>query len=315
MPKQPHETLLNRELPLKAMAEHYKPQLYLLTELAKYTSSLIPSAFQHSGKQLRDVIVCFTLLKQVGVMLDAVELLARSGAITAAYLPARAAFEASLFLEWILVADGERKAVHYYVGQVREERLWGKRVIWGTRESSAFVEKMKQLGEDLFSERDDIEAEGTKVIAEADRILAQPQLAAANAAFDAYTTSRGRKLSEPEWYQVLGKPTVRSIAEELKRLPDYVLYYSKGSEVAHASPMQGHVQLKGKGAVAHPIRNPEGADRLLKFASNNALHTFMRVLQVYQSDELPRFGAKYVREWRSAFLNIPKIKVEPIAQS
>lgn len=37
-------------------------------------------------------------------MLDAVEVLARAGAVHAAFVPARAAFEASLYIEWILAS-------------------------------------------------------------------------------------------------------------------------------------------------------------------------------------------------------------------
>jgi hypothetical protein len=70
VPEPPHKTLLDRDNPPKIMAERYGPQLHLLTELVNYTSNLIPRAFQSSGKDLRDVVVCFTLLKQLAVMLD-----------------------------------------------------------------------------------------------------------------------------------------------------------------------------------------------------------------------------------------------------
>lgn len=292
------------------MAEHYAPQLNLLTQLANYTSNLIPRAFQSSEKKFRDVIVCFTLLKQMGVMLDAIDVLTRAGAVTAAYLPARTAFEASLYLEWILVADGERKAAHYYVGQVRKERVWGRRATNGTPESSAFVGEMHQLREDLYRDREDLETQGRQLVLEADRILRQPLLADANEAFELYMR-RKRGSFEPDWYKVLGTPSVRAIAKELMRLPDYIIYYGKGSEVAHSSSMEDHVRFKNKGAVAHPIRNLAGAHRLFNFAFSNALHTFIRVLQFYRSWEMPAYGALYLTEWRSAFLNIPKINVEP----
>lgn len=121
----PHPTLLNRQEAIDAVTKHYAPQLNLLTEMTNFASNLIPRAFNSSEKQLRDVIVCFSLLKQFTTMLDAVEVLVRQGAVHAAFAPARVAFEASLYIEWMLVSDGEKKATHYFVGNLRDERLWG----------------------------------------------------------------------------------------------------------------------------------------------------------------------------------------------
>ena len=250
-------------------------------------------------------------------MLDSVDVLARAGAITAAYVPARAAFEASLFIEWILVADGQKKATYYYVGNVRAERLWGKRVATGSPEATVFIEEMKQLGVDLYSDRAELDSDARKLISDADSVLAQPRFAEANAAFDSWVAARTksgkRPPYEPEWYKVLGKPTIRSIAKELMRLPDYIVYYGKGSQVAHSSSTKDHVQFQRRGAVAHPIRNLAGTHNLLNFVFSNAIHTFMRVLAYYRSDELSRFGAQYIQEWRAAFTHIPRIKIESIA--
>jgi hypothetical protein len=44
------------------------------------------------------------------------------------------------------------------------------------------------------------------------------------------------------------------------------------------------------------------------------MHTFMRTLAFYRSEELPRYGAKYIEDWQSAFMKIPSIKIESISQ-
>ena len=317
MPETPHKILMDRESSPRVMAERYAPQLNLLTEMANYTSNLIPRAYQNSERQLRDVIVCFTLLKQVGTMLDAVDVLARAGAVTAAFVPARVAFEASLYLEWMLVSDGAKKAAHYYVGNIRAERLWAKRATSGSRESSVFIEDMKQLGVDLYTGRTELDSEAAKLIAEADAILGQPSLVEANAAFDTWIAARARPGKtpprEPEWYKVLGKSSIRSIAKELLRLPDYIVWYGKGSQVVHSQSTKDHVKFQKSGTVAHPFRNLAGVHYLLNFVFCNAMHTFMRVLAFYRSDELPQWGVRYVQEWRSAFTNIPEIKIETTA--
>jgi hypothetical protein len=304
------------------MAEGYGPQLNLLTELANYASNLILRAFHSSKKELRDMIVCFMLLKQVAVMLDAVDVLARAGAITAAYLPARAAFEASLYIEWMLVSDGEKKATYYYVGHVRAERYWGKRAAKGSPESNAFIDDMKQqLGVDLYSDRADLSREGLRLIAEADSVLAQEKFAEANAAFESWIRAQnkagnksGKKPPfEPDWYKVLGKPSVRSIAKELRRLADYLVYYGKGSQVMHASSIKSHIEFQKGKAVAHPIRNLASAHQLLHGVITNAIHTFGRVLAYYRNEELPRFWLQYIQEWRAAYMQIPEAKIESVS--
>jgi hypothetical protein len=310
----PHNTLLDRETPQKAMSEGFGPQLDILTDMVNYTSNLIPRLYERSQRQLRDLIVCYTLLKQFAVMLDAVEVLLRVGAVTAAYVPARAAFEAALYIEWILVSDGEKKATYYYVGNVRAERKWGERVSKGSPESAIFAEDMKQLGVDLYSNRAELDLEGTKFIASANAVLAGPAFADANAAFDAWITARTkpgkRPPNDPHWYTVLGKPTIRSIAKELMRLPEYIVHYGKGSQVVHSSSTKDHMQVKSSGVAAHPIRNLAGVHYLLNFVLSNAMHTFMRTLAFYRSDELPRYSAKYIEDWRSAFTKIPSVKIE-----
>jgi hypothetical protein len=124
-----HPTLLNRAVQEAAIRQYYTPQLDLLTDMVNYASNLIPRAYARSEEELKDVIVCFGLLKQFATMLDAVDTLMRSGSVTAAQVPARAAFEASMYLEWILVSDSEKKALHFVVGNIRTERLWARRAV------------------------------------------------------------------------------------------------------------------------------------------------------------------------------------------
>lgn len=54
----------------------------MLTDVVNYTSNLIARVYERSERKLRDVIVCYVLLKQFASMLDAVEMLARVGAST-----------------------------------------------------------------------------------------------------------------------------------------------------------------------------------------------------------------------------------------
>jgi hypothetical protein len=317
MADNPHPILMDRETPPKKMAEGYTPQLDLLTAMANYASNLIPRAYKDSKQELRDVIVCFSLLKQVAAMIDAVDILMRAGSIYAANVPSRAAYEASLYIEWMLVSDGEKKATHYVVGSIRERRLWAQRVKKGTPESPDFLKDMGQIGADIIAQRPALETEATSAIAEADRILTGRLFVETNASFDAILTrqaAKHQKPREPEWYKVLGKPSIRSIAKELQRLPEYIIYYGRGSKIVHSASYEGTITFSKGGAVAHPVRNLADAHTLFHSTFTNAIHTFHRVLGFYRPQELANFGAQYIREWRAAYMNIPKIKIESISK-
>jgi Family of unknown function (DUF5677) len=132
MPETPHPLLMNRQAAIDAMAAGYSPQLELLTQLTNYASNLVIRAFNSSDRTPRDLIVCHVLLKQFSRMLDATDVLMRAGAVSAARVPVRVAFEAAIFAEWMLVADGEKKAACYIVSNLRGARLWTKRAIAGT---------------------------------------------------------------------------------------------------------------------------------------------------------------------------------------
>src|ERR1700761_5313965 len=122
MPEHPHAGLLDRLRSIELIQTHYGPQLELLTQMVNYGSNLIPRAFASSSKGLADVIVCYGLLKQFVCMLDAMDILLRAGSVHASFVPGRAAFEASVYLQWMLVSDLQKKATHYYVGNLRSEK-------------------------------------------------------------------------------------------------------------------------------------------------------------------------------------------------
>jgi hypothetical protein len=121
MPENPHPVLHSRNQSIDFVLQHYAPQLELLVQMVNYSSNLIPRAFESSEKQMVDLMVCFGFLKQFASMLDAAEILLRAGAVHASFVPLRVAFEASLYLEWLLVSDGAKKATYYYVGDIRKE--------------------------------------------------------------------------------------------------------------------------------------------------------------------------------------------------
>jgi len=304
MAEQPFLALLNRDEAAGLVSQHYGPQIELLTQLTNYASNLIPRAFHSSEKQMRDVIVCLSLLKQFTTMMDGVDVLTRAGNIQAAFVPARAAFEASLYIEWMLVSDGQTKAIHYYVGEIRQQRIWGERATAGTAEAEAFLKEMGTLGQDILAAQPALTEQATKHLDQVGKILEHEWFAAANAAFEEFKIEQNHG-REPHWYQVLGKRSIKAIAKELQRLPEYIIYYGKGSRVVHSQSYDDQMKFTSKGANVLPVRYIADIHTLLNFACGNAMTLFARILGFYRNGELTAFSRQYVEEWRDAYRSIP----------
>src|SRR5262245_31002201 len=106
-------------------------------------------------------------------MVDAVHVLCSAGATHAAYLPARAAVESSLFLDWILYSDTDKKARYYIVGNYRDERRWARRAIKGTDDHAAWSAVSNSLGVPIREFEEATEDDAKARLADVDRVLAQ----------------------------------------------------------------------------------------------------------------------------------------------
>lgn len=303
MPERPHP-ILDRTEAEKLIEQHFSHQAALIEELANYGSNLFIRAFNTGEKGLGDAVVCGVLLKQIVAMLDATAVLFRAGNIYAANLPARAGFEASLYLEWMLAADIEKKARYYYVANLRAERHWASRAVQGTPEHEDFSKSLAQLNVDLNALRPTLQADARSHLGEVNRILGQPEFANIDQEF---TKQRGRRKSDPEWYTLLGVKSIRQIAEQLHRLLEYDLFYARGSTITHAGAYKDHLRFSTGQLHFKQIRSLDGIAALLNFIVALAMRSYQWVLTYYRNEELPRFWAQYLNEWREPFVNVKDV--------
>lgn len=301
MQETPHPAILNRE-EVKAVAlQHFAKQTELLRDLANYGSNLIVRAFDSSPKKMAEVVVCGVLLKQVIAMVDAAEVLLSAGCGHASFLPARTAFEASIYIDWIFAGDSERRATRYVVANYRDERLWASRVIPGTAEEIAFTKIAQVLGVDIHAERPTLAGEASTHLTEVDRILAQPYLAAIDQEF---TAARGKRKRDPEWYELDGLQSIRQVAEKVDRLPEYEFFYSKGSQVIHTGTYKDHVRFVDSQVRFKPIRHLADVNMLLNFIVTICVGTYKKTLEMYRPGETTAFAKKYLEDWRDPFMNV-----------
>ena len=156
--------------------QHFSKHLDLLIDLANYGSNLVPRAHDSSKKKLEDHIVIGVLLKQVVAMIDAVEILISKGAVDPANLQARSAFEASLYIDWFLKGEPEKKAKYYYVSNLRNQRLWALRFKTGTKEEEIFAESLRGLEKYIkTADLDSVERLADEQLTEIDKLLAKPE--------------------------------------------------------------------------------------------------------------------------------------------
>jgi|GEM_PF-2377484 len=239
-------------------------------------------------------------------MLDAVDVLLRAGIVHAAFLQARAALEASLYIDWILLGDSERKADCYVVATLRHERLWALRASKGTPEAKALDEITATLDLDMHGTNPSLDVEAGKHLIEINRILEQAGLKALDNEFDQVRKKRKRNF-DPEWYVPAGAATIRHIAKDVGRLPQYVFCYSKGSYVTHSALYKDQVQFKKKEVRFRAIRSLKDVDELLTTTMPVFIGTYQRIVRVYRSGEEKSFARHYLENWQKPFQSIKRV--------
>lgn len=306
MPEIPHPGILDRDDAVTLVREHFSEQVLMVKDLADYGTNLILRTFNSSDKGLSDVVVCGVLLKHVVAMVDAAQVLVDQGAVMAAFLQARSAYEASIFADWICFSDSERKARCYLVANYRAERLWARRIIKGTSEEIAFTPLARNLGLDIHARRPTIEADAAKHLEEVNRVLQQPALSEIDAEFSA--RARRNRGIDPEWYKLAGANSIRQVAKQVGRGPEYSFFYSRGSDATHATSYKLHLQFRSDSMRFKTIRNLEHVNELLNFLVATVLHTYQGVLRRYRPAELEAFGRTYASNWRQPFLTIKRVE-------
>lgn len=301
-----HLSLLDRVKPKADIEAHFKDALNLLKELVDYGTTLIEKTYFASEKKPEDAIVICVLLKQVVAMLDAEEILVSEAAVYAAHLQARAAFEASIYIEWILKEDSENRAKHYLVSNFRNERNWALRGIKGTEEKAKFDSSMEQLLTDFETLDPNFEQDARRHLEEVNRILGQPELKPVDDLFEKLKINDKRHL-EPAWYKPLKVHSARQIAKCVGRLPEYDLFYAIGSEVTHSASYKYHIRFGKNKIHLKQIRYLEHIHSLLNFTIANILKTYRIIITKYIPDELKDFWIQYSKQWREPFLSIKRV--------
>ena len=140
------------------------------------------------------------------------------------------------------------------VANLREERQWAKRAMRGTTEQGDFVARFQSLSTNLPASLADLETDAKNHLAEVNSLLGRTDFKTIDAAFEQWRKT-SRKKYDPEWYKVLGKRSLRQITEEVGRVPDYEIFYSRGSDVTHSGLYKDHIKFVREGFRFKLIRH------------------------------------------------------------
>lgn len=306
MEEKEYQALIDRATSVAQVNENFAGILAVLRDVVNYGSNLVPRCFVSSKRTLEDAIVLGVLVRQTIAMFDAIEILLSNAAVYPCHLQTRAIFEASLYLEWMLQKDTEKRAKYYYVANVRQERVWAMRTQSGSSENISYGKIMEPFGE-LFPETTKrLSLKGQEYLQQIDRILAQPLFQDIDNDIEAHRAKR-KAPYDPPWYAPLGPRSVRQLAEALKRLHEYETIYSPSSEVMHSTSHKHHVRFSQGRIQFTPIRYLAGIDTIVKFSMATMLKIYKDVLAHYRADESANFGKKYLDDWRQAFMGIPSV--------
>lgn len=285
----------------------YSKQIELLTDLVNYGSNLIVRAYDSSKRDIDDVMITAVLLKHIVQMLDGVQLLISAGNAHAATLQARSAFEAYLYMLWIMKGDSIRKSRYYYVFEIRKQRKWALRATPNTKEREKFMETYKEFDFAQAVNWDKLAEMAKTNLLAIDSVLSQPTLKSINDMIE--------KTKQNDWYKALGMQSIKQIAIEVNELAVYDLYYTKFSDVMHASSYREQIEIKNHRISFEPIRYLADAQVVILLCCHVAIHGYRVILEHYHLGEIPNFKQKYIKDWRDAMLNNPSVNYNIVSKT
>lgn len=309
MNENPYKPLLHRELHMHDVQEHFDQQLLLLRDVVNYGTNLVPAALHSSDRALAAIVVIPVLLKQLVSMLDAYEVLVSNACVPASVLQYRSAFEASLYIDFILSGDEESKAQHFYVANIRKEKEWALRAMQGTDEQQRFFDALGDFADALQGTKAKLAGAAAQQVSDAQVFLADEPWKSVN---DSIEQKRGNRQHDPAWYELFGPRSVRQLSDCVGRLHEYEIFYSGSSEKMHGSDYKSHIKIHDGEISMEPIRHLSGIASGINFSVSVALHTYRKVLERYRPGQVEEFSRRYLRDWREPFMSVKDVAYKAV---
>jgi len=146
-----------------------------------------------------------------------------------------------------------------------------------------------------------------KSAANLDGLLSKQPYAEISAMFD---KMRGTRTYDPPWYRPLGVRSIRHIADDVTRLPEYEVMYNVLSQVAHGTSMNDHVRFSNGKIEFEPIRWLKEFPWVFRTALSAAFHTYKTILSRYRPGQMDEYRRRYLTDWRQPYFDVPIVKYD-----
>lgn len=218
-------------------------------------------------------------------MLSCVDPLLRVGAADGAKVNLRAAFEQSMYLQFLLEDSVVDRAHAFLHCEQRDKLAFYDRVDPDTNRGKEVGDRMREEGLDINFPPELIEER------EGDRerirgLFDDPPTEASRRARDEYVSTKKRlNRSSIPWYAFKeGPANIRELAIALGRGTQYEFFYKYWSGTVHGSDILRRFGYKGDVAEVPQLRHPEDAQQVTLHAISLALGTMRTIIEHFVPD-------------------------------
>lgn len=305
-----NELILSR----KYNEEYVSKNFYLYTDTLKdivdYGTNLILRCLNNSEKSHKDIVVLPIFLKQIIEQLDAASVLLSCGCVVPTNLNLRSAFEASVYIDWILSSKSQRRAKAFYIWNLRRQLRWNKRALVGSLENKSLLKDMKGLPFSSSLNNPEAQKSIKDIISEIQNNLNLRVYRAWNIRFD---SKKGNREYDPNWYEIFFKKRTSFyyLCKTVKRSAEYRLIYESGSEIMHCSRSDTHINVPDTGQLAvKPIRDLTQFGQLSQLLIGVGIRTYRKIIDFYRPEERSRLDKRYIEKWRKAHMTPVTVNYE-----
>jgi hypothetical protein len=272
----------------------------LLIEVTNYASWAFQRCQTGSCGHENVDVAPFVLYRHIIEMIDGVQVLVGEACSVATLPLLRAAFEASLALDYILAEDNRYTTrslswLHAYIHR-QIETYTG--LDPNTKRGAEFKEAWE--GADLGGYDPPME-KAREHVEDLKKVLERQEFTEVRAEFERLCKDRRK----PEWYRLFDGPSnLRELAQHLGKGPTYDVLYRRWSTVVHAGDLSAYMTLDESGTpVFKGIRYPELLPNSVTLAVHFMVHsTRIMITKFRPGENLARWYRAEIRPGYSEFL-------------
>lgn len=307
MPTDEFKPLLDRDEAIRQATPLIEASAPLLRELVNHASVVFHScteASEHMGGENED-LAPFILYRHTMELIDGIEMLLRSSCVDASVPVLRAAFEASLSLDYIMRADYTRRSLAWTCGYTHS-RIKSHQKLDPTTPSgldfAAARAKEMSTGAPPFKGFD-----SAPHVAAMERVLSTPNMQPVEAEYQRVRSLR--KGRHPHWFQLFDGPADRrALAGAVERGWEYLTLYGEWSGFSHAADASPYLRSADAGGAAFlAVRAPHEMAQRASLAASIMLRSTRLLIDHFRKGE--DLSAWYRREIQGPYLSLGKLRV------